>query len=195
MTFPVDTGELMQTYMGVAFNLRHPTPDMVNIQDIAHHLATLNRFTGALAEPVSIAQHAVLVSFLAPPVEAYGGLHHDSHEAYTNDLSSPMKRSLKHKGDREYQTLALNIQLAIDARFRVDTHTDAIKRADLVALRLEATAGFMQHPDWITDYPEPTQAERERVPVWLLAPLGWREAKHLFLSRSEELRVLRGDLL
>ena len=57
----------IQTYTGKAFDLLNPTPEMVEVTDIAHHLALINRFTGATAVPYSVAQHSVLVSQVVPP--------------------------------------------------------------------------------------------------------------------------------
>lgn len=191
MTFPTDTGEFMQTYTGRVFSLRNPTPDMVELLDVAHHLATLNRFTGALREPVSVAQHAVLVSFLAPDALAFDALHHDDHEAYTNDLSSPMKRTLRRLDNYGYDDTTKAIQAAVNVRFGVNPDHDAIKRADLVAMRLEADAGFADIPLWLRDYPKPNADERERVPLWILTPMPWLSARQIFLSRHEQLLTER----
>lgn len=191
MTFPTDTGEFMQTFTGRAFSLRHPTPDMVELLDVAHHLACINRFTGALVDPVSVAQHAVLVSFLAPIELAFDALHHDDHEAYTNDLSSPMKRTMRRLDSYGYDDTVKAIQGAINIRFGVNTESDIIKRADLLAMSIEADSGFSQIPLWLRDYPKPNALERDRVPLWILTPMDWKAAKQVYLSRHEQLLLER----
>ncbi len=51
-----------QTYTGRMVSLLDPKPEDICIEDVAHHLAIVNRFGGATREPYSVAQHAVLVS-------------------------------------------------------------------------------------------------------------------------------------
>ena len=43
-------------------NLVAPSAHSIRIRDIAHHLATINRFAGAPALPYSVAQHSVVVA-------------------------------------------------------------------------------------------------------------------------------------
>lgn len=68
----------------------------INIKDIAHHLALINRFTGATTRPYSVAEHSLLCADIAlrdghPLSAQMAALMHDAHEAYTTDLSSPAK--------------------------------------------------------------------------------------------------------
>lgn len=68
----------------------------IHIEDIAHHLAQINRFTGATTRPYSVAEHSLLCADIAEhDGHALGAqmaaLMHDAHEAYTTDLSSPAK--------------------------------------------------------------------------------------------------------
>jgi uncharacterized protein len=69
------------------------------IEDIAHHLAQINRFTGACFRPYSVAEHSLLVERIGASRGASPGLRmallmHDAHEAYTTDLASPAKRAV-----------------------------------------------------------------------------------------------------
>lgn len=66
----------------------------LDILDIAHHLAHINRYTGATPEPYSVAQHSVLVSreFLDRDLRL-AGLLHDAGEYVLNDFASPAKRN------------------------------------------------------------------------------------------------------
>ena len=82
------------TYTGKSFDLLNPTPDMVCIEDIAHSLANICRYTGHVRKFYSVAQHCVLaarVNNLSDPLQR---LLHDAAEAYIGDLASPWKRLL-----------------------------------------------------------------------------------------------------
>lgn len=67
------------------------TPADVDLEDLAKTLSQINRFIGHTPAPYTVAQHAVLVSYLCPPKYAYVALHHDDTEAYVGDLASPIK--------------------------------------------------------------------------------------------------------
>lgn len=88
------------TRSGRQFNFANPHPSMVVLDDVAHALANLNRFTGHTGYAYSVAQHSVAVSrFLEltgePLIIQLAGLLHDAHEAYFGDISAPMKEFLK----------------------------------------------------------------------------------------------------
>lgn len=72
---------------------------MVDVEDVAHALSNINRFTGHTAYAYSVAQHCVAVSryleLTGQPVPVqYAGLMHDAHEAYFGDISAPLKAFL-----------------------------------------------------------------------------------------------------
>jgi hypothetical protein len=88
------------TRSGLQFNFANPQPGMVVLDDVAHALANLNRYTGHTGYAYSVAQHSVAVSrYLeitgAPLIIQLAGLLHDAHEAYFGDISAPMKEFLK----------------------------------------------------------------------------------------------------
>jgi uncharacterized protein len=69
-------------------------PDDVCIEDIAHHLSLVNRFTGATREPYSVAQHSVLCALYVSSSRAEDqlwALLHDASEAYVTDLNRAVK--------------------------------------------------------------------------------------------------------
>lgn len=81
-----------------------PTPDMIDLGDIAHALARICRYGGHVRRHYSVAQHSVLVSWWAgylareaghsDAVEhdaARWGLFHDAAEAYVGDVIRPLK--------------------------------------------------------------------------------------------------------
>lgn len=82
------------THTGRIVDLARPSVDVVSLVDIAHALARINRFTGHGERGFSVAQHSILVSYLAPPECRAWSLLHDSPEAYTGDISAPLKALL-----------------------------------------------------------------------------------------------------
>ena len=88
----------IQTYTKKKFDLLDPKPEMVCIEDVAHHLSNVCRFSGACSEFYSVAQHSVLVSEVCSPDSAVWGLLHDAGEAYYGDIVTPIWGSLKEIG-------------------------------------------------------------------------------------------------
>uniref|UniRef100_A0A6M3JJM4 HD domain-containing protein n=1 Tax=viral metagenome TaxID=1070528 RepID=A0A6M3JJM4_9ZZZZ len=78
-----------------------PDPDSICIEDIAHHLAIINRFVGATREPYSVAQHSVILAsffddrFFDDRIESLQALMHDAAEYCINDIPSPIKQEFK----------------------------------------------------------------------------------------------------
>jgi hypothetical protein len=69
------------------------------IEDIAHHLSLLCRYTGACPQHYSVGQHSLEVSagmalrFAGSKEATLAGLLHDASEAYLNDIASPVKHA------------------------------------------------------------------------------------------------------
>lgn len=86
----------IQTYTGLKFDLLRPRPEQVRIEDVAHSLAGLPRFTRHTPETYSVAQHSCHVhDVLAGTGHEACGLMHDAPEAYVNDVAAPMKRAMR----------------------------------------------------------------------------------------------------
>ena len=78
-----------------------PRPEEVTVEDIAHHLSNICRYTGAPRWHYPVSQHAVLVcrwlrSAGHGPLIQMQGLHHDDPEALSGfgDVVRPVKRSV-----------------------------------------------------------------------------------------------------
>ena len=130
----------IQTFSGRAFDLLNPEPEAICIEDIAHHLSILTRYTGATRRGLSIAQHCVRVGMLLPPGLRLAGLLHDAAEAYTGDWSSPLKVAMRLEAPGFLERVETPIERAIEARFGLTLSADdreEIKRADLVMLATE----------------------------------------------------------
>ncbi len=61
----------MQTCTGQKVDPFNPDPDTINIEDIAHHLSMLCRFTGAVKKFYSVAEHSWLLSRFVSPENAF----------------------------------------------------------------------------------------------------------------------------
>lgn len=146
----------MITATGAEYHLKglamlDPAACPVRIEDIAHHLAQLNRFNGACVRPYSVAEHSLLVSEIAQRSGAslivqFAALVHDAHEAFTSDLSSPVKSAVDHLAGLSGGTHAWSQFESIHARnvrqhFRVTTpfvgNRAALRLYDLQALATE----------------------------------------------------------
>jgi hypothetical protein len=144
----------MLTRSARRFELAAPKASMVCIEDIAWHLALINRFCGATTRPYSVAEHCLLVTEIlersVPNINAMclrAALLHDAPEAYTNDLSTPMKERI----GQAWREAERPIVAAVEAHFGIAKAAQqfalAIKHADLVALATERRDLMAAHPD------------------------------------------------
>ena len=107
-------GDWMSTYSGGMFWLLDPRPEEVEITDVAHALSMLCRYNGHISGFYSVAQHCVLVSEHCNPKFALYGLLHDTAEAYTGDIISPLKKLLPN-----YKVIENKILKAICSKYGV----------------------------------------------------------------------------
>ena len=140
----------IQTFSNIRFDLLNPTPEMVCIEDLAHHLANLCRFTGATKFHYSVAQHSYYCSFVASPKFAFEALLHDASEAYYNDMSRPLKY-LTDIG-KAYRPLERIAQNMIQAKYGITAgkspQVDSVDNAMLYAEK----AQLMKAHDWRSNW-------------------------------------------
>jgi len=176
-------GNWMQTYTGRVYWPIDPRPSEVCIEDIAHHLSMLCRYTGACRQFYSIAEHSWHVSRMVPEEDALAGLLHDAPEAYTNDINRPLKRSPGMEGYRAIERLNHE---AIFFRFGLPpTIPHSVERADGDILFHEQAALMPSAPvgmDWGMGLPRPEVLRPEMICGW-----GPRMAELRFLERFKEL--------
>lgn len=123
------------TRSGFNFNLVEPDLDLIEIEDIAHALSHLCRFTGHTNRFYSVAEHCVRASEHVAPEHALEALLHDATEAYLGDVSSPLKALL-----HDYRMIEFKLDLCIRERFGLPLkQTPAVKQADLAMLATERT--------------------------------------------------------
>jgi len=182
----------IQTFKRIQFDLEAPTADMVDLEDIAHALSLNCRWTGHVPFFFSVAEHSVMVSMM---VEQLGGsleeqraaLMHDAHEAYTGDISSPLKSLLA----PQIHQLQGGIQAAIDEKFGLIETPAIVHKADSMALDYELTflrggpsARWTAEPEPMGDHWRKIGERMTEAGTLALPPI---MAERLFLSRAKRL--------
>lgn len=177
---PLDQGAFITTFTGGRFHFAHPTPAEVHIEDIAHALSMICRFTGHTIRHYSVAQHAWHASHLVEPPDALEALLHDAAEAYVNDLSRPLKH---HPRMDAYLEIEHDIEVAIRIHFGLSVPTappwisPAIKVVDNRLVVTEARQ-LLRNQTWTDGHvgydfvlPTWTPEDAERRFLWRYADL------------------------
>ena len=139
---------------GRRLDLLDPSPFDIEVEDIAHGLARVARWSGQTAgeHVFSVAQHSLLVEAIGAAMEPgldgparLGFLLHDAPEYVIGDMITPLKAMV---GD-SYKVVEARLLEAIRLRFGLPARPAAdlarlIKRADRIAAHAEAVrlAGF-----------------------------------------------------
>ncbi|PKO01529.1 MAG: hypothetical protein CVU43_12590 [Chloroflexi bacterium HGW-Chloroflexi-5] len=139
-----NTSGIINTFMGLEFNLFRPTPDMIDIRDIARGLAFKGRWAGQTPQYFSIAQHSVLVADLITNGQpgniklALAGLLHDAAESYLGDMITPLKKALP-----QFSVIEENILKAVFDNFKLPMHLmREVKPYDRKSLEMEFGAFY-----------------------------------------------------
>jgi uncharacterized protein len=181
-----------RTHSGRLVDFLRPKPEDISIEDIAHHLAQVNRFGGAPDVPYSVASHCVYVSRRLQETHPdepglwLAGLLHDASEAYLGDVVSGLKSLLV-----EYRALETVWERLLERVYGVRWHgVEAVKEADVRARLAEARDLFRERPrgagqtltgqgyGHLTAYDAP------------VVPESAADAEWAFLQRAAELGVL-----
>ena len=187
----------MLTSTGQTVDLRFIGPECVSVLDIAHHLSQLNRYTGAAKRPYSVAEHSLLVCEILErergewdPDVLMAALMHDAHEAYTADLSTPMKQVVGEAWRREEARAEHAVQERFGLVSVVSRRRDVLRWADLTALSTERAALMPKAgPAW------PTTTSHPPIDWWdfdARAKFTWTDWRQAFLDRFAELNYARG---
>ena len=159
----------MNTSTGIKFNIFDPTPEMVNITDIARGLAFKAHFGGQSEKFFSIAQHCFLVCDQLPydwmKFGKYGytgrdlflcALLHDASEAYIGDMIKPIKIHFP-----RFKEIENKIQSVILTKFGVNPDIMLnVKPFDIIAQKIEY-GDFYKEQSMISRYLSPEQSEIE----------------------------------
>lgn len=177
----------LQTATGRQFWPLDARPTDVVLEDVAHSLAIVNRFTGHTSRPYSVASHSLMVADILalarePVAVIRAGLLHDASEAYLCDLARPVKDRMP-----DYRAFEDRLQAVIEERFSVRitaSQRAAVKKADNTALMVEREQ-LMQVP------PAPWQpVETYDLGFQLYcSDECWRLTKARFLRRCSQLGI------
>jgi hypothetical protein len=177
-----------------------------DLDEIAWCLAGEQRFAGHTIPRICVAEHSTRVGRRARQL-AHGlgwapddvdnahrcGHMHDAGEAYTKDISRPMKQFLRANGCDALDMLEAEIERQIAARFGLvwtaDVHA-IVKQADNEACAWER-AHLMRHPgprdhDWAWLPPLPPAPDVDVLRVWGQKP---PEAYEIFLAECSRLGI------
>jgi hypothetical protein len=174
---------------GTIVNLAMPASFTIKLRDIAHHLATINRFSGAPALPYSVAQHSVVVAKIIEqlydePLVALQALLHDAHEAYTSDVPTPTQEALG-QGRENLKAVQHQLDFTIHAALGVPMpdggQANSIRYADRVAL---ATEWRDMMPGRCPNVERPANFAVKSIP--------WHKAEEKFLKEFNRLSMLAG---
>lgn len=170
-------------------NYHYPEKSDVTIEDIASALSNNCRFSGHLPRFYSIAQHLVNTSKIVPDNFAFTGLMHDTAEAFTNDLPTPLKWEFP-----IFKELEGRIEAAMGKKFGFEfPYPPEVKEADTIMLILEKF--YVKGDDSV--WPAYEQWTKKKVAPYLhkvdLDSWQPRRAKREFLERYYELQEKKPD--
>jgi hypothetical protein len=178
----VALGDGIRLLSGCLFDYNDPAASEVQIDDIAAALSKVCRFAGHVHQFYSVAQHAVNASRIVETEHAFTALMHDTAEAFTNDLPTPLKFAIP-----IFKELEVRIEGAMSERFGFAYPLpDPVKLADLQMLALEKKYLKRDHSDWsVLDGIEYDHLK----PLVDLSPMTASRAERVFLERFAELRT------
>lgn len=171
---------------GATFNYNRPEESDVTIEDIASATGNICRYAGHLPRFYSVAQHLVNASRIVGDDlnTQFAALMHDTAEAFTNDLPTPLKWAFP-----VFKELEVKIESAMGKRFDFEyPYPPEVKYADTVMLILEKIyikedkSVWPAYEEWTAEKVEPY---RELVDLGYWHPT---RAKREFLKRYQELK-------
>ncbi|WP_420567859.1 hypothetical protein [Thalassovita sp.] len=161
---------------GAYFDFEDPESSDFTIEEIAHGLSNICRFTGQCRNFYSVAEHSVHASYIVPPEFAFEALMHDAPEAFIGDISKPLKGLLP-----DYKRIEDMAERAVLGRFGLSLPmSQAVKDADLKMLKAEQAQAMRNADIW----PAVQALDAADVILKFWPPI---EAKGRFLSRFKEL--------
>ena len=176
----IDVGPSIMLQSGAWFDFAAPHSSPFTIEDIAHGLAHICRYSGQCNGFYSVAEHSLLVSETASGFELEA-LMHDAAEAFLGDITRPLKQMLP-----DYKRIEGDVERAIFSRFGIQTPIPReVKQADLRVLAAEQRQIMPRGTD---DWLRGQDVVPAAIVVRNLPPV---EAKRAWLERFEVLYPLR----
>ena len=180
----------VETSTGKFLDMENPSPDAIELEDIAHSLGNICRYNGHCLEYYSVAEHAVFVSIR---LERQGhsreiqlaGLHHDDAEAFLGDIPRPLKPLLGEKYTELTEAVDAAICEGLNLPFGPGAfHSEPVKAADDWSLKVEAKHLL---PSKGLGWAMKVKESRIYVPDYYLGGINPRTASRLYLKRHREL--------
>lgn len=169
----------IQTASGGVFHLLDPRPEEIKIEDIAHALGMLCRFTGHGRFFYSVAEHSVRASHIDQKNPLWA-LMHDASEAYMADMNRPLKHFTQ--AGPAYSEVEKIVMEAICAKFGLKTEQpESVHKADRMMLCIEKDQ-LMWPMEWDVSWGESPKKLDIKLSCW--SP---QIAKAEFLHRFYEL--------
>lgn len=176
----IDVGPSIMLQSGAWFDFAAPHSSPFTIEDIAHGLANICRYSGQCSRFYSVAEHSLLVSDTAVGFE-FEALMHDAAEAFLGDITRPLKQMLP-----EYKRIEGEVEQAIFSRFGIESPLPReVKQADLRVLAAEQRQIMPRGTD---DWLRGQDVIPAPVVVRHMSP---DDAKRAWLERFEALYPLR----
>jgi uncharacterized protein len=172
---------------GKQITLHQIDADAIDIEDIAHHLAQLNRYAGACVRPYCVAEHSLFVCDILA-ANGHGSdwlllkaaLLHDAHEAYCTDLPTPIKQLIGGAWCAAESAIEHQVRARFDVAHTFAQHTQTIEWADRVALATEWPQ-LMPHAPPLSPHDHPSPVN------WInfadQAKFSWQDWRDAFLDR------------
>lgn len=141
----------IETNSGKYFRYQENNPENIMIEDVAHSLSQLCRFSGQCNQFYSVAQHSCIVHDYAPSHLKIEGLLHDASEAFISDIPRPVKTIIP-----EIKELEQIIQMQVAQRFKFSwPFTSQIEILDSQLMLAEAKQLFTQEVAWTVEGLDP----------------------------------------
>jgi hypothetical protein len=170
----------IESFTSLKVDLLDPKPEMITIEDIAHSLSQLCRFTGHTKYFYSVGQHSLLGSHLVPTEDALWFLLHDASEAYAGDMNRPLKHFSK--AGVYYQEVEKKLMSVICTKFGLSQEEPpSVKVVDNGMLYAEKR-DLMGNTGWTVDW------GGVKTPAnVLITKMGCEKVEKYFLKRFREL--------
>lgn len=169
---------------GATMNYNKPEESKATLDDLASALSNICRFSGHLPCFYSVAQHLVNTSRIVAPEFAFDALMHDTAEAFTNDLPTPLKWSLP-----VFKELEVKIEAAMAKRFGFNyPYAPEVRLADTQMLLLEKKYVKLDTQVWLNYEGYEYEHLRDLVDLKAWQP---QRAKREFLERYTELMNIK----
>jgi len=186
-------GEKMDTYRstnsGLVFDFVNPTEDMIDIEDVAHALSQLCRFTGHCDRFYSVAEHSLVGALIfmerGDDELAFEFLMHDAHEAYVGDLSTNLKKLCP-----DFKVIEERVDKLIRRKYNLANEMPSeVKQMDIRMLATEKANLLDNHSesDWAVLHNVEILNENLRDNV-----ISMREIRQLFLDTFDTLMRTTG---